>query len=126
MPNLVCTGASMQCSMGAAPATFAASGVDVATESPVGVISDISAACIPPFGVCMSMANPQVASATAAAQGVLTPQPCMPMVVSPWTPGSAAVSVGGLPALDDASQCTCGWGGAISVLSAGQTNATDS
>jgi Domain of unknown function (DUF4280) len=116
----------MQCSMGAAPSTFAASGVDVSTESPVGAITDIGAASIPPFGMCMSMANPQVASATAAAQGVLTPQPCMPMVVSPWTPGSSSVMVGGMPALDDASQCACGWGGAISLLTAGQTDVTDS
>jgi hypothetical protein len=44
---------------------------------------------------------------------------------SPWSPGSAAVTVGGVPALDDSSQCSCGWGGSITITSAGQTSATD-
>lgn len=125
MPNIVCTGATMQCSMGMAPANFAASGAEVLTSAPVGVVSDTTASNIPPFGMCQSLSNPQVASATSAAQGVLTPQPCMPMVVSPWSPGSSAVSVGGVPALDDSSQCSCGWGGSITVTSAGQMSATD-
>jgi hypothetical protein len=125
MPNIVCTGAAMQCSMGMAPSNFAASGTQVLAGAPVGVVSDTTASNIPPFGMCQSLSNPQVASATSAAQGVLTPQPCMPMVVSPWSPGSADVSIGGVPALDDSSQCSCGWGGAITITSAGQTSATD-
>jgi Domain of unknown function (DUF4280) len=125
MPNIVCTGAAMQCSMGMAPSNFAASGTQVLAGAAVGVVSDTTAANIPPFGMCQSLSNPQVASATSAAQGVLTPQPCMPMVVSPWSPGSSGVSVGGVPALDDSSQCSCGWGGSITITSAGQTSATD-
>lgn len=125
MPDLVCTGASLACSMGAAPATFAATGASVSTASPVGVVTDTTMASIPGFGMCSSLANPQVASATSAAQGVLTPQPCLPVIVSPWSPGSSRVTVQGVPALDDSSQCSCGWGGSITVTSAGQGDVTD-
>jgi hypothetical protein len=117
----VVTGATLQCSMGAAPSTFAASGTQVSATTPAGVITDTAAGNIPPFGLCQSPANPQVAAATSAAGGTLTPQPCQP-VLTPWTPGAAQVSVGGVPALDDASQCTCAWAGTISVTDAGQTS----
>lgn len=71
----------------------------------------------------MSLANPQVVSATAAASSVLTPQPCLP-VLSPWTPGAARVTIGQVAALDDAAQCSCTWGGVVTVSSAGQTAVT--
>jgi hypothetical protein len=120
VPTQVCTGASLQCSFGSSPATFSATGVEVSATSAAGVVSDVSPSNVPGFGLCSSLANPQVASATAAASGVLTPQSCMP-VLSPWTPGSAEVTIGGTPALDDSSQCSCAWGGVITVGSAGQT-----
>lgn len=116
MPNLVCTGATLQCSMGTTPANFAASGVQTSAGSPVGVVTDVTAANVPPFGMCMSLANPQVAATTAAAQ-VFTPQPCLPVLVSPWAPGSAQVTISEVSALDDASQCTCTWDGVVTVSS---------
>jgi hypothetical protein len=76
-----------------------------------------------PFGMCSSPANPQVAAATAAAMGVLTPQPCIPATVSPWTPGSAAVMLDSQPALNDTSTCMCTWAGTLTIVSAGQTEA---
>jgi hypothetical protein len=75
---------------------------------------------IPPFGMCQSMANPQVAAATAAALGVLTPQPCLPVTAAPWTPGSPTVLVNGQPALTATCTCQCAWGGVITVASPGQ------
>jgi hypothetical protein len=120
---LVCTGASLQCSFGTSPGTFAASGEQVSATSPAGVVTDVAAANVPPFGMCLSLSNPQVAAATSAAQGVLTPQPCVP-VLSPWTPGAARVTIGAVAALDDSSQCACSWGGSITVGSAGQTAAS--
>ncbi|MDA8363289.1 MAG: DUF4280 domain-containing protein [Gammaproteobacteria bacterium] len=75
---------------------------------------------IPPFGMCMSMANPEVASATAAALGVLTPMPCIPVTAAPWVPGSPTVMIGKMPALDSMSKCMCTWGGVISVTTPAQ------
>ena len=124
MPDLVCTGAALQCSFGTTPATFAASGSQVSAGAPVGVVTDMAPANVPPFGMCMSLSNPEVASATAAASGTLTPQPCQP-VLSPWSPGSAQVTVGGVSALDDSSQCNCTWGGVVTVSDAGQASVTD-
>lgn len=121
MGNLVCTGAALQCSFGTTPATFSASGTQTSASSAAGVVTDVAAASVPPFGMCMSLSNPQVAQATAAAQNVLTPQPCQP-VLSPWSPGSAKVTIGEVAALDDASQCNCTWSGVVTVSSAGQTD----
>ena len=75
---------------------------------------------IKPFGMCMTLSNPQVASATTAAQGVLTPQPCMPVTTSPWVPGAPTVQIGGQPALDNTCTCMCMWGGVITVTFPGQ------
>jgi hypothetical protein len=124
MGKLVCTGAALQCSFGAKSATFSASGQKVSATKAAGVVTDISAQSIPPFGSCMSLSNPKVAAATSAAQNVLTPQPCQPVVPAPWTPGSARVTIGRVAALDDASQCACAWAGKITVSSAGQERAS--
>ena len=66
---------------------------------------------IMPFGMCTTLSNPQVAAATSAALGVLTPQPCIPVTTSPWSPGSATVQINGAPALTATSMCQCAWGG---------------
>jgi len=120
MPNLVCTGATLQCSFGTTPATFSASGTKTSAGSAAGVVTDTAAANVPPFGLCMSLSNPQVAQATTAASGTLTPQPCKP-VLAPWSPGSAHVTIGGSAALDDSSSCNCTWDGVVTVSAAGQT-----
>jgi len=72
--------------------------------------------------MCQSMANPMVAAATAAALGVLTPMPCIPMPAGPWSPGSPKVKVGPMKALSNNSKATCAWGGQIQILMAGQMN----
>lgn len=125
MPNLVCTGATLQCSNGTEAATFSATGARVSAGGAAGVVSDIATANNQPpaFGECTSMSNPAVNSATQLAQ-VLTPQPCLPVLTGNWTPGSAQVTVGQVAVLTSDSQCTCSWGGAITVTNAGQTRAT--
>ena len=124
MGKLVCTGAALRCSRGAKPSTFSASGQKVSVPQAAGVITDTSAQSIPPFGTCLSLSNPQVKAATSAAGGVLTPQPCQPVVSAPWTPGSAHVTIGRVAALDDASHCACAWAGRITVSSPGQERAS--
>jgi hypothetical protein len=76
---------------------------------------------IMPFGMCRSPANPQVAAATAAALGVLTPMPCVPVISAPWTPGSPTVLIKNQQALNNSSKLMCNWGGVISVLNPGTT-----
>lgn len=122
MAKQVCAGAMMQCSFGVAPSSLVVLPVNrVLTTTPAAnILDNIPMLNVPPFGMCQSMANPSVAAATAAALGVLTPMPCIPVTPAPWSPGSATVKLGGMPALQDSSKLNCVWGGAISINQPGQ------
>ena len=118
MKNLVTQGAVLQCSMGVAPSVLQVTPEKRVNGNklPMGTVSD----CIPmkniqPFGMCQSLANPQVQAATAAALGTLTPQPCIPVIVGTWAPGSLKVKIMGQPALTKQSKCTCSWAGVITI-----------
>lgn len=117
-------GAKIQCSFGAAPGTFMVLPASlVMSTMPMACIMDnVPLVNILPFGTCTSLANPTVASATAAALGVLTPMPCIPAIVSPWAPGSPTVLVGGKPALNNSCKLNCIYGGVIQILDPGTTN----
>ncbi|MDR1292758.1 MAG: DUF4280 domain-containing protein [Clostridiales Family XIII bacterium] len=122
MAVCACTGASMFCSFGLAPSTLnVTSNLKVLTSKPAATIMDFRPMVnIPPFGMCTSLANPMVASATAAALGVLTPMPCIPNTMAPWIPGSPMVIIGNYPALSSTSQLICAYGGMIKIISPGQ------
>nr|WP_240941340.1 DUF4280 domain-containing protein [Paenibacillus sp. HB172176] len=122
MGQLVCGGASLTCSFGAAPGTLNVLPANrVTTSMPIANIMDNKPLVnIMPFGMCSSPANPMVASATAAALGVLTPMPCIPVTAAPWVPGSPTVLVGNMPALNASSKCMCNWGGMIQPAFPGQ------
>jgi len=95
-----------------------------AGPAPIATIADIAPFVnIGPFTLCTSLANPAVATATAAALGVLTPMPCTPVVPAPWTPGSPTVLVQGRPALTNYSTCLCAYGGLITIVVPGQVTA---
>jgi hypothetical protein len=79
---------------------------------------------IVPFGMCQSPANPMVAAATAAALGVLTPMPCIPMTPSPWVAGAPTVMLANMPALDKSSILMCNWAGVITIEFEGQATHT--
>src|SRR5215467_1360393 len=123
MPQLVTTGAMMMCTFGMAPSTLNVLPVNRTNAgAPAATIMDMAPMVnIMPFGMCMSIANPTVASATAAALGVLTPMPCIPATTAPWAPGSPTVMVGGMPALNNTSTLMCMWAGVISITYPGQT-----
>jgi hypothetical protein len=119
----VVAGAQLICSFGTSPASLAVLPVNRTESSQqfAATIQDyVPMLNIPPFGMCMSLMNPQVAAATTAALGVLTPQPCMPMTMQPWTPGVLKLLINQQQALDDTCTCLCQWGGAVSIVSAGQ------
>ncbi|HEX3760685.1 MAG TPA: DUF4280 domain-containing protein [Kofleriaceae bacterium] len=123
MAIAVCTGATMMCSFGVAPSSLVVLPLQrVLTRTPSANVTDFAPVMnVPPFGACTSLANPTVASATAAALGVLTPMPCVPVTAGPWVPGSMKVMNGGPPAVDNSCKLMCSWGGVIQVLNPGQT-----
>jgi len=123
MPMQVVNGATLMCSFGTAPAPLVVLPVHrvMAGGQPAANILDHKPMVnITPFGLCTSLANPTVASATAAAMGVLTPMPCVPATMTPWTPGAPTVPLDRAPALDNVSKCLCNWAGVVSVVNPGQ------
>jgi hypothetical protein len=124
MAQLVCNNATLQCSFGLAPSTFMVlpkNRVNAVNLPAANTMDFVPMMNIMPFGNCTSLANPTVASATSAAQGVLTPMPCIPVVTGAWTPGSPTVNVGGVQALHGQCLANCAWGGVIQVTNPGQT-----
>ncbi|GHV29235.1 hypothetical protein FACS189481_1600 [Clostridia bacterium] len=116
-------GVSLTCSFGAAPTPLNVMPEHkVLAENKVVVCSNntVPNVNITPFGMCSSLANPAVSSATAAAMGVLTPQPCTPMIAGTWMPFSATVLVGGKPVVKTDATLTCTYAGVISVVAPGQ------
>jgi hypothetical protein len=119
----VCATATLQCSFGAAPAVLNVLPVNrmlTAGMPAANIMDHIPLVNVMPFGMCMSMANPMVAAATAAALGVLTPMPCIPATASPWLPGAPTVLLGNMPALDANSILMCNWAGVIKIAMPGQ------
>lgn len=113
----VATGATVECTFGDAPSVFTASSENVAATTPAGVVTDVELENVPPFGLCSAPSNPEVI----AAQG--SPVPCMPVLV-PWAPGAVGVTINGVTALDDESECMCAWAGVITVSDPGQVRVT--
>jgi hypothetical protein len=76
---------------------------------------------VTPCGMCTTVSNPTVAAATAAALGVLTPQPCIPVPVGPWLGGRSPL-ITGKPGLANDARLLCAYGGSIGIVSPGQTS----
>jgi hypothetical protein len=124
MPMQTCMGAMLMCTMGMAPSSLVVLPTNMVLctgEMPAANIMDfIPMVNIMPFAMCMSPANPMVAAATAAAMGVLTPMPCIPMTVAPWVPGAPTVLLAEMPTLDSTSTLMCMWAGVISIVMPGE------
>ena len=128
MANYVCMGATLQCTFGTMMSKLMITdfmrplikGMPKATIMDFAPMENIMS-----FGMCRSLTNPTVASATSAACGVLTPMPCIPVTVTPWAPcGKELIKM--MPALLDNGKCMCSWGGSISIKNAGETAITAS
>lgn len=118
----VVAGAMLQCSFGVAPCSLQVLptnqvNIEGRPAATIGCceIENVAAT----FAMCTTLSNPEVAAATTAALGVLTPQPCVP-VLSPWIPSTTTL-IGGEPALVAGSTCMCGYGGVIEILFPGAT-----
>lgn len=124
MAKFVTMGAQLKCSFGMTPAPL---NVVIPLRPTIqgklmaNIMDFIPMVNIPSFGMCRSQANPTVASATAAAMGVLTPMPCVPVITSPWSPG-ASEKVSFQPALMDNAKCLCTWGGQIEITNPGNSS----
>ncbi len=127
MKRLVVHGALVRCSQGAAPAALSVLPLRAAADEgrAVATIHDQTPANLSTFGMCRSPANPSVASATAAAQGVLTPMPCVPALPAPWSNGAGATTIEGVAALTADATCSCSWAGTLTVESSGSDVSAD-
>ena len=117
----------MQCSFGQAPSSLAVLPANKTFTDQVpdaNILDHVPMVNIQPFGLCASLANPSVASATAAAMGALTPMPCLPNTPAPWVPGAPTVILGNAPTLDDTSKLMCTWGGVITFTTPGELTVT--
>ncbi len=124
MGQLVCAGAQCQCSFGMAPSALVVlpESMVMGENKPAATIMDNKPMVnVMPFGMCQSPSNPTVAAATAAAMGVLTPMPCVPVTTAPWAPGSPTVLIKNKPALNNNSKLMCNWGGIIQITNPGTT-----
>ncbi len=123
MGQAACMGGMMACSFGVAPSSLVvlpANRVMVAGVPGATIMDHAPIVNVPPFGMCSSPSNPTVAAATAAALGVLTPMPCVPVTAAPWVVGAPTVLIGSMPALNATSKLMCSWGGVIQLTFPGQ------
>lgn len=124
MSLCVCGGALLSCNFGAAPSVFNVlpAAKVMSSQALASIMDQVPMVNILPFGMCSSLANPTVAAATAAALGVLTPMPCIPVTAGPWAPGNPRILISGKPALTSDSKLMCAWGGCIQITMPGTMN----
>jgi len=122
MPAQVVMGASLRCSFGNTQAKLIVLPINrvfVEGQLAATIMDHLPMVNICSFGMCSSLANPQVAAATSAAMGALTPMPCLPVTVTPWIPDVTKTLIGKLPALGGTATCSCTWAGLIQVADPG-------
>jgi hypothetical protein len=126
--EIVVTGAKLQCMFGSNPGSLVVTSQQkcITCGKVAATIQDMQPNVnVPSFGMCSSLANPAVASATAAALGVLTPQPCSMVPAGTWVPVNPKILAGGKPCLFSNSQLVCGMGaGVITITSPGERKVT--
>lgn len=116
-------GAILSCSFGDSESKLKmpmCHGVYLKGKAQTNIMDFVPMVNIMPFGLCSSLANPSVASATAANYGVLTPMPCTPVVTMPWINGKDNKLIAKYPALLSISTNSCIYCGKIVVEDDGQ------
>lgn len=115
--RLVRHGATLFCDRGVQPSTLiVARRGSEAEEGEIATISDFQPTVnIASFGLCTSIGNPAVLNATTAANGVLTPMPCVPLTQDGWTNANLLVTIQGMPVLTQRSTCLCSYAGTIII-----------
>jgi Domain of unknown function (DUF4280) len=117
MAKLVVMGAMLRCSFGISPSSL----IVIPKGTPTIIQGKLAATImdyapivnIPPFGMCTSPTNPAVIAAR-------VPQPCVPVIPAPWTPGTPLLSIQFPQALNNNCKCSCTWGGIIQIINPGQ------
>lgn len=121
--SYVVKGAKMMCSYGNSPAILTkpnSHGIHLKGKAMLNIGDFVPMINIGSFGLCSSLANPVVASATAANLGILTPMPCVPLTTIPWASGKVDNLVEGMPALLNISTNNCMYCGKINIIDDGQ------
>lgn len=118
----VCTGATLQCSMGTSNSKLIATpkNVSLVGNDQANIADFVSMINVKSFGKCRSLAYPPTASATAAHYGKLTPMPCVPGTCPKWSAVDPDSLVCGEPALLKPATLRCVYGGVISIVNPGQ------
>lgn len=129
MPELLTSGCMLTCDCGSDPMPFNAldlPGKPTVDGLPAATIEEIVPGVnVPSFVMCLSELNPAVMLETALAEGVPTPAPCEPVIVTSWVPPSAVLNYDGVPLATIASTCLCMWEGAITVDTPSEFSVTD-
>ncbi len=121
----VSMGALTMCSFGMAPSTLIVLPISMTlTDFMPGanIMAMAPIVNVVPFAMCTSPANPIVIALTAAALGVPTPAPCIPMTVAPWIPTAPNVMLGGIPVLTADTITMCMWAGIVKTTFPGEVN----
>lgn len=123
MAFVLAMGSILQCPMGAMPTpiTVLPAAMVFGKPGPMASITDCAPFVnITPFGVCSSLLNPVTAALTAAAFGVLTPGPCIPVPAGTWLPTKPTVmtKLGCIATTD--SILMCAFGGVIKCAAPSQ------
>lgn len=119
----VCTGATLQCTMGTSCPKLIATpkNVSLTGKDQANVADYVSMKNVPSFGRCRSLGYPPTAAATAANHGKLTPMPCVPGTCPKWQAIDKDSLICEEPALLEPATLKCVYGGTISIVNPGQS-----
>jgi Domain of unknown function (DUF4280) len=112
MFTFLTNGTVLTCSFGGAPCPLVVLDATVThKDQAVANILDHTLDNVPSFGMCTSPENPAVIAQAGA------PAPCVPVIMTPWSPGVQNVSVRQMPTIDKTCQLTCAFSGVITAVS---------